>query len=214
MKNGVISVEDGTAQLTTLFGNLAQTASDKFGTLEDTLLAAFGENGALSEVFHRLGISTEDTVATVITLNDKVNQRVEELTSELATMDPSNPNYAKYKEELASLLATTDGLTESLSLFDLQLSQIDYSQIVLDDGTIDADAFNRVLEQVVSSALNAQKELKMPLMQCKQVCNRNITLQSHLETNNQQKKLNPNGCFAGCLEVAERRCCSQCKRVH
>ena len=160
MKNGVISVEDGTTQLTTLFGNLAQTASDKFGTLEDTLLAAFGENGALSEVFHRLGISTEDTVATVITLNDKVNQRVEELTSELATMDPSNPNYAKYKEELASLLATTDGLTESLSLFDLQLSQIDYSQIVLDDGTIDADAFNRVLEQVVSSALNAQKGIE------------------------------------------------------
>lgn len=160
MENGVISVEDGTAQLTTLFGNLAQTASDKFGTLEDTLLAAFGENGALSEVFHRLGISTEDTVATVITLNDKVNQRVEELTSELATMDPSNPNYAKYKEELASLLATTDGLTESLSLFDLQLSQIDYSQIVLDDGTIDADAFNRVLEQVVSSALNAQKGIE------------------------------------------------------
>lgn len=160
MENGVISVEDGTAQLTTLFGNLAQTASDKFGTLEDTLLAAFGENGVLSEVFHRLGISTEDTVATVITLNDKVNQRIEELTSELATMDPSNPNYAKYKEELASLLATTDGLTESLSLFDLQLSQIDYSQIVLDDGTIDADAFNRVLEQVVSSALNAQKGIE------------------------------------------------------
>jgi hypothetical protein len=160
MENGVISVEDGTAQLTTLFGNLAQTASDKFATLEDTLLAAFGENGVLSEVFHRLGISTEDTVATVITLNDKVNQRIEELTSELATMDPSNPNYAKYKEELASLLATTDGLTESLSLFDLQLSQIDYSQIVLDDGTIDADAFNRVLEQVVSSALNAQKGIE------------------------------------------------------
>lgn len=159
MDSGVISVEEGTQRLTELFGELAQAASDKFTALENTLLTAFGENGVLSNVFERLGISTEDTISTVVTLNDKVNERIKELTAELATMDPSNPKYAQYREELVNLLATTDDFTAALNDFDLQLSQIDFSGIVLDDGTIDAEAFNKALEQIIESAKEAQDDI-------------------------------------------------------
>ena len=160
MDSGVMSVEEGTAELTRLFGELSATASEKFSALEDTLLTAFGENGILAGVYERLGISTENTTATVIQLNEKVEQRIEELTSLLASTDPSNPNYVAYKEELASLMAQTDELSAAMGNYKLALSQIDYSELILPDGSLDSEALQSFLNEIASATETANTDIK------------------------------------------------------
>lgn len=160
METGVMSVEEGTAELTRLFGELATTASDKFGQLEDTLLVAFGENGVLNEVFERLGISTDNTTSTIIQLNDKVEKRIEELTKLLAETDPSNPNYAIYKEELAGLMTQTDELTQAISNYDAALQNIDYSDLILPDGTLDTAALQNFLDELKTATETANADIE------------------------------------------------------
>lgn len=159
MKTGVMSVEEGTTELTRLFGELATTASDKFGQLENVLLAAFGENGVLTGVYERLGISTENTITRTIELHDKAKKRIEELSSSLATMDPSNPNYATYKEELAALLSQTDELTDAVSKYEFALKQIDYSDLFGDNGEIDTGKIEGILEELSTATENANKDM-------------------------------------------------------
>ena len=160
MEAGTISVEEGTKKLTEQFGILAQTAQDKFSTLEDTLLVAFGENGVLAGVYERLGISTEETTSQIIALNDKVEQRIEELVSLLSTTDPSNPNYAAYKEELAGLVGQTDELTTAVSDYQFALDQIDYSKLFNTDGTINTDALKTFLGEIKDAVENANKDIE------------------------------------------------------
>lgn len=159
MDAGVLSVEEGTKKLNEVFASLAQTASEKFGELEITLIAAFGESGVLNEVFNRLGISTENTTSTIIQLNDKVEQRIKELTKLLAETDPSNPNYAKYREELATLTANTDETRAALEKYDSALKQIDYSNLIGADGNVDTDELERVLKQISDATTDAQKDV-------------------------------------------------------
>lgn len=159
MDAGVLSVDEGTVELTRLFGELAATASDKFTLLENTLLVAFGENGVLSGVYERLGISTENTTATILQINDKVEKRIEELTKQLATMDPSNPNYATYKEELASLMSQTDELTEAMSNYELALSQIDYSDLMMDDGSLNTEKLQEFLDEIAAATETANTDI-------------------------------------------------------
>lgn len=160
MGAGVLSVEEGTQKLTQLFGELASTASEKFTALENTLITAFGENGVLSGIYERLGVSTENTTATIIQLNDKVEKRIEELTGLLAQTDPSNPNYAKYKEELAGLMAQTDELSESISNYELTLKQIDYSELILPDGTLDTQALQSFLDEISNATKEANANIE------------------------------------------------------
>lgn len=159
MDAGVISVDEGKQKLERLFGELATTASDKFGQLENVLLAAFGENGVLTGVYERLGISTENTITRTIELHDKAKKRIEELSSALATMDPSNPNYATYKEELAALLSQTDELTDAVSSYQFALEQIDYSDLINDNGEINTDKIEEILKELSSATENANENI-------------------------------------------------------
>lgn len=159
METGVMSVDEGKQELERLFGELATTASDKFGQLEDTLLAAFGENGVLTGVYERLGISTDNTITRTIELHDKAKKRIEELSSALATMDPSNPNYVTYKEELSALLSQTDELTDAVSKYEFALKQIDYSDLFDDNGEIDTNKIEGILIELSTATENANKDM-------------------------------------------------------
>lgn len=159
METGVMSVEEGTTELTRLFGELATTASDKFGQLENVLLAAFGENGVLTGVYERLGISTENTITRTIELHDKAKKRIEELSSALATMDLSNPNYVTYKEELSALLSQTDELTDAVSKYEFALKQIDYSDLFGDNGEINTGKIEEILKELSTATENANKDM-------------------------------------------------------
>lgn len=169
MDNGVISVEEGTAKLSQLFGTLASTAEQKFGSLETTLLSAFGENGVLSGVYDRLGVTTEETMKTVLQVNDTALQRIEELTTKLATMDPTNPNYATLKTELYDLLGTTDELSKSISDYEFKINntQIDYSGLLAEDGNLDSSALITFLDSITTSVSTADTDIENGILSIK-----------------------------------------------
>ena len=160
MDAGVMSVEDGVPRLNELFTELSDTATQKFGILEDTLLAAFGENGVLNDTFNRLGISTENTTATIIQLNDKVEDRIQELTQLISQTDPTSPQYAEYKEELAGLMTQTDELTTAMQDYQFALQNIDYSGLFNEDGEFDAQALQRFLDEIVSVTNTANTDIE------------------------------------------------------
>lgn len=157
MENGVISVEEGTAQLNALFSQLASTATEKFNELELTLFAAFGEGGALSNVFNELGVNTEALKGAIVTSTDNIKTRVSELTSLLATTDPTNPKYAEYLAELSSITGGYGELEKALGNFALSVNSIniDYSKFIADDGTLDPQPLKQVLDTIQTSIYDA-----------------------------------------------------------
>lgn len=162
MEAGVISVDEGTQKLSELFGELALAAEDKFSSLETTLLTAFGENGVLTQVYDRLGISTENTTETILQLHDKVEQRIQEITKTLSTLDPSNPQYATLKTELSGLMGTTNEVSEAISKFELEIGavDIDYSGLILDDGSLDTTKLTGVLSTITTSMDGANRDVQ------------------------------------------------------
>ena len=162
MESGVLSVEEGTARLSELFGTLASTAATKFGSLESTLLAAFGENGAIRTAMDKLGIDTESTMQSVLQVNDNALKRIEEISNQLATMDPSNPNYYTLKQELADLMGTTDELTKSIDDFKLKVesTSIDYSGLIAEDGSLNTDALISMLNSITQAVTDANGDIE------------------------------------------------------
>lgn len=160
MDAGVLSVEDAQEKLIPLFDQLSTAASAKFGAMEDVLIAAFGENGAIKTAYDRLGNSTENTISTVIQLNDRAEQRIKELTTAMQNIDPSSEQYAAYRAELAQLIGQTDEVTEAMNKYQASLSQIDYSKLLNADGSLNTDALEEYLSKVTSVTEQAQKDIE------------------------------------------------------
>lgn len=155
MDIGVTSVEEGTEKLKTAFATLAEEAGNKFDILEETLLTAFGENGILSEVFGKLGIATDDTTAMIMELNAKAEKRIAELTELMSSPDISDAEYKQYKEELVGLMSTTDGLTSAMIDYEMALAGIDYSDLIMEDGSFDVEAMENYVNKIVTAATEA-----------------------------------------------------------
>ena len=157
MDNGVITVEDGVARLNELFAELSTTASEEFKSLELTLLSAFGENGVLKATFEELGIDTEKVTGAIVTSTANVETKVNELTSLLATTDPSNPKYATYLSELNDLTGGYGELEKAVSDYALAVdtANIDYSKIIGDDNTLDTTYVTTQLDTLTLAVKNA-----------------------------------------------------------
>lgn len=163
MESGVMSIEEGTAKLNSLFDTLASTAEQKFGSLETTLLAAYGENGAIAQTMERLGISTENTMQAILQVNDKAMERIKEITDELSTLDPTNPKYAELKQELADLIGTTDEVSQAVSDYELKIgnTKIDYSGLLADDNTLDSAKLSDFLLTITSAIDDADTDIEL-----------------------------------------------------
>lgn len=164
MDAGVLSVEEAQEKLIPLFDQLATAASEKFGAMENVLIAAFGENGAIKSAYDRLGISTENTINTVIQLNDKAEQRIKELTALMQNTDPSSEQYAAYRAELEQLIGQTDEVTEAMNRYQTSLSQIDYSKLLNADGSLNTDALEDYLSKVASVTEQAQQDIEEAML--------------------------------------------------
>ena len=162
MNSGVLSVEEGTAKLTQLFSTLASTAEQKFASLETTLLTAFGDSGALSQVYERIGVSTESTMQTVLQVNATAMERIKDITSELSTLDPTNPHYAELRTELAELIGTTDEVSRAISDYELKVEgiDIDYSGLLGDDNQLDSTKLTNFLDQITGAIGDANTDIE------------------------------------------------------
>lgn len=162
MDSGVTSVEEGTAKLIELFGTLSSAAEEKFSSLENTLMAAFGENGAIRSATDNLGIDTESTMKTILQVNDDALTRIEEITQELSTLDPTNPKYYELKQELAELMGTTDQLSQSISDYELKIesTQIDYSGLLDSQNNLDSAKLTSFLDTTTNAITEANENIE------------------------------------------------------
>lgn len=158
MENGVLSVEEGKAQLETLFSELAILTEQKFSTMSTVIVSAYGEGGSFRNALDKMGADTEAAIDTMITYAYRSSERVKEIIQELARPDISTEEYQKLIKELATLTGEMLSFEQATSNFTYDMNslqgKIDYSEIFLEDGSIDID----VLQKYLDEATNALSE--------------------------------------------------------
>lgn len=160
MKNGVLSVEEGKAQLETLFSELATLTEQKFSTMNSVIMSAYGENGAFAEAIEKMGGDTEAAIDTMITYGYQSSERAKEIAQELVGVDINSEEYRRLTAELASLTGEMSSFKEATSDFAYNMNalqgKIDYSNIFLEDGSVDTEVLKTYLNQA-AEALNEYK---------------------------------------------------------
>lgn len=160
---GVITTEEATTQLSALFGSLAEAAQSKFGALEETLIAAFGENGALKDAYSAIGVDTSTVISDALQLNEQASKRMAEITEEMASLDPTSEKYYELEQELASITAGVDDFSIALDDYNYKIDTIkgvDISTFIKDDGSLDTEAFNTYLSGITTAMTDADASIE------------------------------------------------------
>ncbi len=163
MDSGVLSVEEGKKQLDDLFGQLATLTETKFQNMETTILAAYGEGGALHAAMKALGVDVEGAIDTVIEYGYRNQQEAKRISEEMQKYDYGTPKYKELEKQLIEVAKGYDDFSKATSDFSYEIGQIaesiDYSAIVFDDGTVDKEAVQRYANQVKDSLQNYNNNL-------------------------------------------------------
>ena len=156
MENGVLSVEEGKAQLETLFSELATLTEQKFSAMNTAIMSAYGEGGSFRTAMDKLGADTEAAIDTMITYGYQSSERAKEIAQELTGMDIDSEEYKNLVSELSSLTGEMSSFEQATSDFAYNMNslkgQIDYSEI-FPDGKLDTKALQGFLDEA-STALN------------------------------------------------------------
>lgn len=147
MDAGVMSVAEGSAELTRLFGELATAAQTKFGTLEQTLVAMLGENGYIRQYAETLGVDVTEGLLVCLGVADDMKERATELINLLANPNVSDSERLRYYEELLNILGVTDEVTTAMNNFNSELANISTDNVEV------------AMNSVVSAVQNADKAL-------------------------------------------------------
>ena len=160
MENGVLSVEEGKAQLETLFSELATLTEQKFSAMNSAIMSAYGEGGSFRTALESIGADTESAIDTMITYGYQNSERAKEIAQELVGMDANSEEYKTLVTELASLTGEMSSFEKATSDFTYNMNalqgKIDYDEIFLPDGSIDAEALQSYLNEA-SNALDGYK---------------------------------------------------------
>lgn len=159
---GVITTEEATTQLSALFRSLAEAAQSKFGALENTLIAAFGENGALKDAYSAIGVDTSEVISNALQLNEQASKRMSEITEEMANLDPTSEKYYELEQELASITAGVDDFSVALDNYNYKIDTIkgvNISTFIKDDGSLDKEAFSNFLNEITTAMSDADASI-------------------------------------------------------
>lgn len=155
MENGVLSVEEGKTQLETLFSELATLTEQKFSTMNSVIMSAYGENGSFRTALDKIGADTETAIDTMITYGYQNSERAKEIAQELAGVDVNSEEYRSLTAELASLTGEMSSFEKATSDFTYNMNalqgKIDYSEIFLEDGSVDTEALKTYLSQATEA---------------------------------------------------------------
>lgn len=155
MDNGVISVDEGKQELERLFGELATLTEQKFSTMNTVIMSAYGEGGSFRTALSNLGLDTEAAIDTMITYGYQNSERAKEIAQELAGMDINTKEYKDLITELQSLTGEMSSFEKATSDFTYDMNslqgRIDYSEIFLEDGSINTEALQRYLDEATTA---------------------------------------------------------------
>lgn len=161
MENGVMSVEDGTEKLKTLFEDLEQVTAEKFGAIEDTLYSAFGENGAYRDVMERAGVDTQEMLAKVSGLSVDAQDRLREINEMQLNLDPFSEEYQRLEEEKRGITGHLNELEEAYNKYatDISALTVDYSGLVDSEGRLNEE-FDTTLSGLLESGKALQSSIR------------------------------------------------------
>ena len=163
MENGVLSVEEGKAQLETLFSELATLTEQKFSSMNSAVMSAYGEGGAFREALDNLGADTKEAIDTMITYGYQNSERAKQIAEELAGMDINSQEYKDLVAELSSLTGEMSQFATATSDFTYDMNalqgKIDYSQIFMEDGSINTEALQSYLDEDSTALSNYETSL-------------------------------------------------------
>lgn len=160
MDNGVISVEEGTEKLRTLFEELETVTAEKFGAIEDTLYSAFGEGGAFRESFEAIGGNAQEVLAKVSGVSVEMQDRIREINELQMSLDPLSEEYQKLEDEKRAITGSLDSVTEAFNQFstDINSLNVDYSNLF--DGSMLTSQFDTTISALVESGKSYQGSIK------------------------------------------------------
>lgn len=160
MENGVISVEEGTEQLKTLFTDLEQITAEKFGAIEDTLYSAFGEGGAFRESFEAIGGNAQEVLSRVSGVSVEMQDRIREINELQMSLDPLSKEYQKLEDEKRAITGSLDSVTEAFNQFstDINSLNVDYSNLF--DGAGLSSQFDTTIASLLESGKSYQESIK------------------------------------------------------
>ncbi len=160
MDNGVISVEEGTEKLRTLFEELETVTAEKFGAIEDTLYSAFGEGGAFRESFEEIGGNAQEVLAKVSGVSVEMQDRIREINELQMSLDPLSEEYQKLEDEKRAITGSLDSVTEAFNQFstDINSLNVDYSNLF--DGSMLTSQFDTTISALVESGKSYQGSIK------------------------------------------------------
>lgn len=161
MDAGVISVEEGTAELKRLFEELSNITNTYIGDIENSLILAFGDNGAFSKYADDLGLNISDALLGAFNITGDMKERVSELALLMSDPNISTEQYIAYQSELASILGKTDELEVALDNFSKNVSAIDLSELFDEKGTLNADVLQEKLNELSDTVKSANKEIDL-----------------------------------------------------
>ena len=161
MDAGVISVSDGTAELKRLFEELSNITNTYIGDIENSLILAFGDNGAFSKYADDLGLNITDALVGAFNITGDMKERVSELALLMSDPNISTEQYIAYQSELASILGKTDELEVALNNFSKNVSAIDLSELFDEKGTLNVDVFKSKLNELSDTVKSANKEIDL-----------------------------------------------------
>lgn len=164
MDNGVLSVEEGKEKLAELFGELATLTEQKFATMEQTVIAAYGEGGALHDALENIGADTDAAIDAMITYGFTNTERAKEIVQEMNQVEVGSDKWKELSSELYSLSSDLDGFSKAASDYSVDINNIvkgiDYDKLFPDGKEVDMDVLNGYLDDMKTAVDNYDSNLE------------------------------------------------------
>lgn len=163
MDNGVLSVEEGKEKLAGLFGELATLTEQKFATMEQTVIAAYGEGGALHDALENIGVDTNAAIDSIIEYGYVNTERAQEIVQEMNNVEPKSEKWNELKKELDSLSVNMDDFSAAASDYSTDINNliagINYDKLFPDGKEVDMDVLNGYLDDMKTALDNYNDDL-------------------------------------------------------
>lgn len=161
----LISTEDAVKKLTEQFNTLADSAKEKFGEVQDTLLVAFGGNGAIAQALGNLGVNVEAAQVEITGITAEAQNQIDELNAQIQALLNENPddkeNLLKLQSQIAELSGYTDEATNAMKEFyaEIDFSNLSYENYLNEDG-FDMSKFTTDLDSLTNALQDSQQKVE------------------------------------------------------
>lgn len=176
MDQSVIDVTSAREQLEEQFTLLANAVSQKFDEVNTVLMGAFSKDGAIGQALENLGVDVEQAQVEITGITVEGQKRIEEIKKEIADIF-ANATYdedgvmqgfdvarlTELQDELLKLSGKTDEATQKMQEYKneiVDLTNIDYSKLVADDGTLDTGKLASALDNISNAMSDAYENTK------------------------------------------------------